>query len=74
MDQRFWILSGRVKVVNYTAQPIRITPRELVVDGRLVSPQFYFPRPQDSTRAQAANDRSARQPTGRLHAQSSVPQ
>lgn len=32
-DQGLWVLSGLVKVVNYTHLPVRITPRELLVDG-----------------------------------------
>ncbi len=33
IDQGLWILSGLVKVINYTDQPMRITPRELLVGG-----------------------------------------
>jgi hypothetical protein len=32
-DQHLWVLSGLVKVVNYTDQFMRITPRQLLVDG-----------------------------------------
>jgi len=32
-DQQLWVLSGLVKIINYTDQVMIITPRQLLVDG-----------------------------------------